>query len=139
MEEVNQDAERAIGRKEAFKAAQATGYEPVPPTGDKEKDKHIAEGQRLGTLRVLPASSDNPTYISQLSKNPEAIERQRQRLGLSQAASSSAGPTITERRNYLESLNFTKLKERAKSLGIRIPSGMKAADKSELIDKILNK
>ena len=93
LEEVHKDAERAIGRKEALLAAKVTGYEPVPPTGDKEKDKHIAEGQRLRTLRVLPAGPGNPSYISELTQNPVALERQREYLGLSQAASSSsAGP-----------------------------------------------
>ena len=94
LDDVHKDAERAIGRKEAFLAAKVTGYEPVPPTGDKEKDKHIAEGQRLGTLRVLPAGSGNPPYISELSKNPEKLERQREYLGLSQAASSSSSGQV---------------------------------------------
>ena len=76
-----------------FIAAKATGYEPVSTTGDKKFDEHIAEGQQLGTLRALPASSSNPPYISELSKNPEAIESFRQSHGLSQAAaSSSSGP-----------------------------------------------
>ena len=93
LDDVHKDAERAIGRKEAFLAAKVTGYEPVPPTGDKEKDKHIAEGQRLRQLRVLPAGPGNPSYISELTQNPVALERQREYLGLSQAAaSSSAGP-----------------------------------------------
>ena len=93
LEEVHKDAERAIGRKEAFLAAKVTGYEPVPPTGDKEKDKHIADGQRLRQLRVLPAGPGNPSYISELTQNPVALERQREYLGLSQAAaSSSSGP-----------------------------------------------
>ena len=92
LEEVHKDAERAIGRKEAFLAAKVTGYEPVPPTGDKEKDKHIAEGQRLRQLRVLPAGPGNPSYISELTKDPVKLERQREYLGISQAASSSAGP-----------------------------------------------
>ena len=44
-------------------------------------------------MRVLPAGSGNPPYISELSKNPEKLERQREYLGVSQAAaSSSANP-----------------------------------------------
>ena len=94
LDDVHKDAERAIGRKEAFLAAKVTGYEPVPPTGDKEKDKHIAEGQRLRQLRVLPAGPGNPSYISELTQNPVALERQREYLGLSQAASSSSAGQV---------------------------------------------
>ena len=80
------------GLRESFAAAKATGYEPVPSTGDKALDKIITKRQQEGDVLVLPASPDNPSYISQLSKNPEAIERQREYLGLSQAASSSSSP-----------------------------------------------
>ena len=80
LDDVHKDAERAIGRKEAFAAAKATGYEPVPKTGYKEKDKHIAEGQRIDTLRVLPARPDNPSYISELTKDPVKLERVREHL-----------------------------------------------------------
>ena len=113
MEEVTKDAERAIGRKDAFRAAQATGYEPVPPTGDKEKDKHIAEGQRLRQLRVLPAGPGNPSYISELTQNPVALERQRDYLGISQAASSS-GPA-----EFNISTPRTKPKAKTKSKGTK--------------------
>ena len=94
LQDVHKDAERAIGRKEAFLAAKVTGYEPVPPTGDKEKDKHIADGRRLRQLRVLPAGPGNPSYISELIQNPVALERQREYLGLSQAASSSSSGQV---------------------------------------------
>ena len=113
LDDVHKDAERAIGRKEAFLAAKVTGYEPVPPTGDKEKDKHIAEGQRLRTLRVLPAGPGNPSYISELTKDPVKLERQREYLGLSQAASSS-GPV-----EFNISTPRTKPKAKTKSNGTK--------------------
>ena len=115
LDEVTQQHEYLGGLRESFAAAKATGYEPVPSTGDKEFDKHIAEGQRLGTLRVLPAGSGNPPYISELSKNPEAIERQREYLGISQAASSSsAGPA-----EFNISTPRTKPKAKTKSKGTK--------------------
>ena len=43
-------------------------------------------------MRVLPAGPGNPSYISELTQNPVALERQREYLGLSQAASSSSNP-----------------------------------------------
>ena len=114
LDDVHKDAERAIGRKEAFLAAKVTGYEPVPPTGDKEKDKHIAEGQRLRQLRVLPAGPGNPSYISELTQNPVALERQRDYLGISQAASSSSGPA-----EFNISTPRTKPKAKTKSKGTK--------------------
>ena len=47
--------------------------------------RHISATFTAGTKKT-------PPYLSELSDDPEAIERQRQRLGLSQAASSSSGP-----------------------------------------------
>ena len=146
LDEVRQQHEYLGGLRESFAAAKATGYEPVPSTGDKALDKIITKRQQEGDVLVLPASPDNPSYISQLSKNPEAIERQRQRLGLSQAASSSsASParydigTTSEARNYLESLSFTDLKKEARASNVRVPPNMRKADKSELIDKLLKR
>ena len=66
--------------------------------------------------------------ISELSKNPEAIESFRKSHGLSSSS-----------QDYLESLSFTKLKEQAKALNIRVPSNMRASKKQELINMILRK
>ena len=144
LQDVHKDAERATGRKEKYLEAKVTGYEPVPPTGDKKWDKHIAEGQRLHQLRALPAGPGNPSYISELTKDPVKLERQREYLGWSQAASSS-GParydigTTSERKNYLQSLSFTKLKEEAKASNVRVPTNLRKSDRLELIDKLLKK
>ena len=52
---------------------------------------------------------------------------------------SSSDDLTTDRRKYLESLSFAQLKIQARSLGIRIPRGMRKADKRGLIDDILEK
>ena len=82
---------------ESFAAAKATGTEPFQgTTGNKLQDKFIRDGQDLNLLRVVEGNNP-PPYISEISKNKEAVERQRQRLGLSDdpqtqaAASSSSG------------------------------------------------
>jgi hypothetical protein len=79
---------------EAFQASQATGFEPfVGTTGDKFKDTHIRDGQDLDLLRVVEGKNP-PPYISELSKNKEAVESFRASHGLfdpqSQAAASSS-------------------------------------------------
>ena len=82
---------------ESFAAAKATGTEPFQgTTGNKLQDKFIKDGQDLDLLRVVEGKNP-PKYISELSKDKEAVEMQRQRLGLSPdpqtqaAASSSSG------------------------------------------------
>jgi len=136
LNEVNQDAERALGRTDKYLAAMARGDLPVPSLGFKKWDKQIAEGQRIDALRVLPASSSNPPYISELSKNPANVERQRLRMGL---PATSTDDLTAERRKYLESLSNTRLKAEARSSGIPIPSSMRKKDRLELIDKILER
>ena len=77
-------------------AAKATGTEDYSGAlGHKGLEKHISEGQKSDQLRVLPPGTKHPPkYITELTKDPVALEAQRQRLGLfeppSQAASSSA-------------------------------------------------
>ena len=139
LNEVKKDAERAIGREEKYAAAQATGYEPVPPLAPNtfftKWDKQIAEGQRLDVLRVLPASSSNPPYISELSKNPANVERQRLRMGL---PASSSTDLIAERRKYLESLSIQRLKAEAKAAALPYKN-MRKRDMPGVIDDILYK
>jgi len=83
---------------DSLAAAKATGTEPfVGTTGNKLQDKFIRDGQEYNLLRVVEGNNP-PPYITELSNDPAAIERQRQRLGLSDdpqtqaAASSSSGP-----------------------------------------------
>ena len=93
-------------------------------------------------LRVLPPGLQNyPPYIDELSDDKAAIERHRQHLGLpaassSATASSSSNQVISEKRKYLENLTLTKLKEQAKSAKIRVPSKMRATDKSKLVEEL---
>ena len=134
LDEVNQDAERALARTDKYLAAMTRGDIPVPKLGYKKMDKHIAEGQQVDTLRVLPASSSNPPYISELSKNPANVERQRLRMGL---PATSSDDLTAERRNYLESLSLTRLKAEARSSNVPIPRSMGKKDRLELINTIL--
>ena len=100
LADVTRQHEYLGGQRAALAAAKATGTEDYSgATGSKFLEQHIAEGQRLGLLRVLPKGVKNPPpYITELSKDKEAVERQRQRLGLSPdpqtqaASSSSSGP-----------------------------------------------
>ena len=77
-----------------FLAAKTSGTQDYTgTTGDKQLEKRIAEGQRLNVLRVLPPGLKKyPSHITELSDDKAAIERHRQHLGLSKAASSSSGP-----------------------------------------------
>ena len=129
-----------------FLAAKTRGTEDYSgTTGDKQLEKRIAEGQRLDVLRVLPPGLKvYPPYIDELSDDKAAIERHRQHLGLPAASSSatawsSSNQVISEKRKYLENLTFTKLKEQAKSAGIRVPSKMRATDKSKLVEEHIRK
>ena len=90
---------------ESFAAAKATGTEPFQgTTGNKLQDKFIKDGQDLDLLRVVEGNNP-PKYISELSKDKEAVEMQRQRLGLSPdpqtqaAASSSSGAAPVRERS----------------------------------------
>ena len=85
LREVKEQSEYLGGLHDSLNAAKATGTEDYTgATGSKFLEKHVAEGQRLDQLRVYPASMKNPPpYITELSKNKAAVEKQRQRLGLS--------------------------------------------------------
>ena len=83
---------------ESFAAAKATGTEPFQgTTGNKLQDKFIRDGQDLNLLRVVEGNNP-PPYISEISKDKQAVERFRASHGLSPdpqtqaAASSSSGP-----------------------------------------------
>ena len=78
---------------DTFKAAKATGTEPfVGTTGNKLQDKFIKDGQDLDTLRVVEGNNP-PPYISEISKDKEAVERFKVSHGLIESqASSSSGP-----------------------------------------------
>ncbi len=139
----------------SFAAAKATGTEDYSGAlGSKQQEKHIAEGQQLGVIRVYPPGLDKyPPRIDELSKNPAAIEQQRQRLGLSQvavsgasssaavqfdigtprpkpkSASASASASVSgglskERKNYLEGLKMADLKKILVNMGLKV-SGRK--------------
>ena len=80
-----------------FIAAKATGTEDFTgATGSKLLEKDVKEGQRLDQLRVLPPGLPSyPKEITELSKDPAAIEGFRKSHGLdapvpSQAAASSS-------------------------------------------------
>ena len=79
-----------------FLAAKATGTEDFTgATGSKLLEKDIKEGQQLDVLRVLPPGLPSyPKEITELSKDPVAIEGFRKSHGLfdpqSQAAASSS-------------------------------------------------
>ena len=94
--EVTQQHEYLGGLRDEFSAAQATGTEDYSGAlGHKGLEKHISERQKSDQLRVLPPGTKNPPkYITELTKDPVALEAQRQHLGLhdpsSQEASSSA-------------------------------------------------
>ena len=113
---------------DSIRAAQATGFESfVGTTGDKLKDKHIRDGQDLDLLRVVEGN-DPPPYISELSKNKEAVESFRASHGLfdphsQQASSSSSGPA-----------NFNIATPRAKSLGAKTRSRSTKGTKGETND-----
>ena len=113
---------------EAFQASQATGYKPfVGTTGNKSKDEWIRGGQDLDLLRVVEGKNP-PPYISELSKNKEAVESFRASHGLfdpqsQAAASSSSGPA-----------NFNIATPRAKSLGAKTRSRSTKGTKDETND-----
>ena len=116
---------------EAFQASKATGFEPfVGTTGDKLKDKHIRDGQDLDLLRVVEGKNP-PPYISELSKNKEAVESFRASHGLfdpqSQAAASSSYSVGTP-------ANFNIATPRAKSLGAKTRSRSTKGTKDETND-----
>ena len=101
LREVKEQSEYLGGLHDEFRAAQATGYEDyIGATGSKLLEKDIAEGQKSDQVRVLPGKMKNPPpYITELSKDKAAVEKQRQRLGLASfdpqtqaASSSSSGP-----------------------------------------------
>ena len=83
-----------------FIAAKATGTEDFTgATGSKLLEKDVKEGQQLDVLRVLPPGLPSyPKEITELSKDPAAIEGFRKSHGLDApvpsqaAASSSSGP-----------------------------------------------
>ena len=154
INEVTQQHEHLGGLRDSFRAAQVTGtLDYSGATSNKFLEKHVAEGQRLDQVRVLPASmKDLPPYISELSKNPKDIAKAHEYFGLSPdpqtqgavgaASSSSRGRSrersiTSERRQFLEGLNFTQLKAQAKAANVRVPSGMRAKDSADLIDIIL--
>ena len=91
-----------------FLAAQAGGMGTEILTGGGKHDA-VAEGQRLGTMRVLPKGIKNPPpYISELPKEEEEREKIRRRIGLtafdpqtrfargSASSSSSSGIQVTD-------------------------------------------
>ena len=85
IDEVTRQHEHLGGLRDSFRAAQVTGtLDYSGATSSKFLEKHVAEGQRLDQVRVLPASmKDQPPYISELSKNPKDIAKAHEYFGLS--------------------------------------------------------
>ena len=85
IDEVTQQYEHLGGLRDQFRAAQATGTQDYSgATSSKFLEKHVAEGQNLNQVRVLPASMKNkPQNIYELSKKPEDIAKAHKYFGLS--------------------------------------------------------
>ena len=99
LDEVNKQHQHLGGLRDKFEGSIATGTQDYSgATSSKFLEKHVAEGQRLDQVRVLPAGMKNkPQNIYELSKNPEDIAKAHEYFGLSPdpqtqgAASSSSG------------------------------------------------
>ena len=85
LDEVTKQHEHLGGLRDKFEGAKATGTQDYSgATSSKFLEKHVAEGQNLNQVRVLPASMKNkPQNIYELSKNPEDIAKAHEYFGLS--------------------------------------------------------